>query len=91
LLNDEVDAFFDAVDLDNDGRISYSELVEAVHLMEPLPYRSSTIRDSEYLKAVENNRSLERLSLSNYPYYFYPYYPYYYPYYYPSLRLESVR
>jgi hypothetical protein len=59
--------------------------------MEPLPYRSSTIRDSEYLKAVENNRSLERLSLSNYPYYFYPYYPYYYPYYYPSLRLESVR
>lgn len=59
--------------------------------MEPLPYRSSVVRDTEYIRAVENNRSLERLALPNYPYYFYPYYPYYYPYYYPSLRLENVR
>ncbi|CAD8052769.1 unnamed protein product [Paramecium primaurelia] len=91
LLNDEVISFFDAVDLDQDGKISYSELVEAVHLMEPLPYRSNIIRDNDFVKAVENNRSLERLSFSSYPYYFYPYYPYYYPYYYPNLRLESVR
>ncbi|CAK69374.1 unnamed protein product (macronuclear) [Paramecium tetraurelia] len=91
LLNEEVDSFFDAVDLDQDGRISYSELVEAVHLMEPLPYRSSVVRDTDYIRAVENNRSLERLALPSYPYYFYPYYPYYYPYYYPSLRLENVR
>jgi len=59
--------------------------------MEPLPYRSNIIRDNDFVKAVENNRSLERLSFSSYPYYFYPYYPYYYPYYYPNLRLESVR
>jgi hypothetical protein len=59
--------------------------------MEPLPYKSSIVRESEIVRAIENNRSLERLALTSYPYYFYPYYPYYYPYYYPSLRLESVR
>lgn len=37
----EQEAFFRAVDTDEDGKISYTELVEAVHLMEPLPYRPS--------------------------------------------------
>ncbi|KAM3137109.1 hypothetical protein pb186bvf_010837 [Paramecium bursaria] len=91
LLRDELDAFFQAVDLDQDGKISYSELVEAVHLMEPLPYKPDVPLRSELLNAIENSRSLERIYLSQYPYYFYPYYPYYYPYYYPSLKLESTR
>lgn len=93
LTENELNAFFTAVDLDRDGKISYSELMEAVHLMEPLPYRreSQTLRQSELLAAIENNRSLERLSLQSYPYYFYPYYPYYYPYYYPTLKLENLR
>jgi Ca2+-binding EF-hand superfamily protein len=38
LTFEEEEAFFRAVDLNEDGKISYSELVEAVHLMEPLPY-----------------------------------------------------
>lgn len=93
LLQDELLAFMAAVDLDQDGRVSYSELVEAVHLMEPLPYRSTEhgLRESEILNAIEKNRSLERVYLPSYPYYFYSYYPYYYPYYYPSLRLENQR
>jgi Ca2+-binding EF-hand superfamily protein len=47
---EEGDAFFRAVDLDEDGKISYSELIEAVHLLEPLPYRvpsSVAIREAE--------------------------------------------
>ena len=50
LLLEEADAFFRAVDLDEDGKISYSELIEAVHLLEPLPYRvpsSVAIREAE--------------------------------------------
>jgi hypothetical protein len=52
LTAEEVEAFFQAVDLDEDGRISYSELIEAVHLLEPLPYRipsSVVIREAELL------------------------------------------
>lgn len=41
LGDEDLNAFFRAVDSDEDGRISYAELVEAVHLMEPLPYRPS--------------------------------------------------
>lgn len=93
LTQEEVQAFFVAVDLDQDDKISYSELVEAVHLMEPLPYKPSTssIRESQLLSAIENKRSLERTYLPSYPYYFYSYYPYYYPYYYPNLKLENLR
>ena len=43
---DDLEAFFRSVDLDEDGRISYSELVEAVHLMEPLPYDYSPVVDT---------------------------------------------
>lgn len=87
-MNDkEINAFFRMVDLDEDNRITYSELVEAVHLMEPLPYEFTmpTMLDTEIRRAIETNRALERLYLSSYPYYFYPYYPKYYPSYYPYL------
>lgn len=46
LTYDDLESFFRSVDLDEDGRISYSELVEAVHLMEPLPYDYSPIVDT---------------------------------------------
>lgn len=54
ITEEELKAFFRAVDLDLDGRVSYSELVEAVHLMEPLPYKSSGVglRESEIMSAV---------------------------------------
>ena len=50
--------------MDQDGKISYSELVEAVHLMEPLPYKPDVPLRSELLNAIENSRSLERIYLS---------------------------
>ena len=46
LTYDDIEAFFRSVDLDEDGRISYNELVEAVHLMEPLTYDYSPIEDN---------------------------------------------
>lgn len=94
LTNEETDAFFKATDLDEDGKISYSELIESVHLLEPLPYRvpsTVSIREVELEKALERSRSLERIYYPYYPYYFSPYYPLYYPSYYPYLRLSDVR
>lgn len=95
LAADQLSAFFKAVDLDQDGRITYSELVEAVHLMEPLPYTPSSgilIRQNEIERAIQTNRALERLYLPSYPYYFYPYYPTYYPAsFYPYLSLAEIR
>lgn len=94
LTAEELLHFFKAVDQDEDNRISYQELIEAVHLMEPLPYtplNNSIIKAYEIERALERSRSLERLNLSSYPYYFYPYYPYYYPSYFPYLRLHDVR
>lgn len=80
--------------MDFDGRISYSELIEAVHLLEPLPYKlpsSLAIREAELQAALERSRSLERIHYPYYPYYFSPYYPLYYPSYYPYLRLTEQR
>ena len=92
LTNDELVAFFKGVDLDEDGRISYHELIEAVHLMEPLNYFSDVIiRASEMEKAVERSRALERIILPQYPYYFYPYYPHFYPSFFPYLHLNEMR
>ncbi len=92
LSYDDIEAFFRSVDLDEDRRVSYSELVEAVHLMEPLPYDYSPAIDSsrEIRRAIEHNHALERLYLSTYPYYFYPYYTSYYPYYYPYLSNTEI-
>lgn len=91
-----MDAFFKGVDLDEDRRIGYSDLVEAVHLMEPLPYRPTSTtelvaRESEIRLQLEKSKALERLYLSSYPYYIYPYYPLYYPSYYPYWRLSEMR
>lgn len=95
LTVDHLNAFFRAVDLDQDGRISYSELVEAVHLMEPLPYVPPVdIRPSmtELERSLNRSKALERLYLSSYPYYFYPYYPTVYPASsYPYLTLTEMR
>jgi hypothetical protein len=91
---EEIEAFFRMVDLDEDGRISYSELIEAVHLLEPLPYRipsNLTIREAELQSALDRSRSLERIYYPYYPYYFSPYYPQYYPSYYPYLRIGEQR
>jgi Ca2+-binding EF-hand superfamily protein len=46
---DDIEAFFRAVDLDQDGRITYTELIEAVHLMEPLPYEADPLSNSSSL------------------------------------------
>lgn len=78
--------------MDEDGKISYTELVEAVHLMEPLPYSTdAVVRSIEIERALERSRALERLYLPSYPYYFYPYYPNYYPSYFPYLHLSDIR
>jgi len=63
--------------------------------MEPLPYVPNSdvlIRQADIERALQRSRSLERLYLSSYPYYFYPYYPTYYPAsYYPYLSLAELR
>lgn len=78
--------------MDDDDRISYGDLIEAVHLKEPLPYTPSAsvvIKSDEIERALERANSLERLYLSSYPYYFYPYYPASYPTYFTYLNFNE--
>lgn len=42
-------------------------------------------------RAIEKNHALERLYLTTYPYYFYPYYVSYYPFYFPYLSEVQFR